>query len=189
MTAVDVADLPDGVNVYTAGGERVQHARRRFDGIVAAIGGPRETAGLADERTSDHPVHVVRSDQHFPGPLAPIVERLDRDDPFVGGHLKDRVGRRIEDRATRLHVLVAEFVDDLGARGGHVAQRRLADDRGERVDHVLRETLRIGRERDGRDDARHLPMTGDRILAAAPLAQSGDLRGRPGGRRDPLDRR
>ena len=71
------------------------------------------------------------------------------------------------------HVLGAELLDDLRPGGGLIAERRLAADAGELVDYFLRKAVGVGREGRLRDDARHLPVARDRVLALAAFAQAG----------------
>jgi len=72
----------------------------------------------------------------------------------------------------------AQLLDNFGARGRSVSERRLAGDARERVDDLGREAVRVGRKRHGGDDSGHLPMSGNRIFAAASLAKFCDARTR-----------
>ena len=97
--------------------------RGRRHGVVVAVGGARERAGRADERPRDHAPHFVRPAQDLARDLADAVQLGKRDHLFVRGDLEDAVGRGVDDGRARAHVLFAQFLDDLGARGRHVAQR------------------------------------------------------------------
>ena len=83
----------------------------------------------------------------------------------MGGDLEDRVGRRIQDRAAGPLMLLAQLGDDLGPRGGPVAERREPDDRGKALDDLEWKTLRVGRKGHLGDHPDHLPMPGDGVLA------------------------
>src|ERR671934_1470924 len=68
-------------------------------------------------------------------------------------------------------MLLAELLDDLRPRGRLVAENPAPGAVHEGVDHVVREALRVRRERRRRDDAHQLPMPGRRVLALRPLEQ------------------
>ena len=119
---------------------------------------------------------------------AAVVELLERDRLLVRGDLEDGVGRRVDDPLPRLLVLLAELLDDLGPGGGLVAEHAAARAVHERVDHLVREPVRIGRERCRRDDAHQLPVTGGRVLPLRPLEQPARDRRRVGLRRAALER-
>ena len=60
---------------------------------------------------------------------------------------------------------------------GSVAEHTVPGAVHEGVDHLVREPVRVRRERDRRDDAHHLPVTGRRVLALRALEQpAGDGR-------------
>ena len=98
-------------------------------------------AGRADERPRDDAAdaHAARRRARRRS------RRCDRApaigiDVFVRGDLEHAVGRRVDDRLARAHVLGAEPLDDLGARGGDVAERAATDAPLELGDHVRRES-------------------------------------------------
>ena len=157
-----------------------QHALGRRHGVIVAVGGARETAGRAGERARDHAAHFVRSAQNLARRLAHLVEFPERDHFLVRGDLEDAVGRGVDDGRAGAHVLDAEFLDDLGAGGGLVAQRTAADAAFEFAHHVRREAVRIERERLGEMNADHFPMAGGGVLAGR---RQGALAVGAGGRR------
>ena len=126
----------------------------------------------------------MRRSEHRPRSLTPVVEGRERNRFFVRGDLKDGVGAGIEDRPSRALMLFTETRDDLRPRGRDVPQRRDSADRGEALDHLSREALRIGWERNFRDNAGHLPMPRDGIFAARALAHAPDGGLRIGNRHD-----
>src|ERR1051325_1448536 len=69
-------------------------------------------------------------------------------------------------------MLFAELVEDDGAGGGLVAQGFAADAALVLADDLGRKAVRIGAEGIGDDEAHHLPMPGDRVLAVADLAHA-----------------
>ena len=102
----------------------------------------------------------------------------------MGGDLEHRVGRGVDDRLAGLQVLGAQLLDDLGARGGLVAEHAAADGLGEGVDHLGREAVGVGREGLVEDDPHHLPVAGGGVLAGRPLGHAAD---HGGGRVDGVD--
>ncbi len=175
------------MHAYTLSRQPVQGVRRGGHRVVLAVGGPAEGARHPQEGPSDDPVDLEGRHEHRPGPLAPVVEGAERHDLLVSGDLEDRVGRGVEDRAPGPHVLGAEPVDDLGARGRDVAEWFATGDRGERLDQLARKTVRKRRKGHLRSDTGHLPMTRDRVLAPGPLRKPGDKRLGRSRRRDPAD--
>ena len=99
------------------------------------------------------------------------VQLLERHRRLVRGDLEDRVGRGVDDPLARALVLLAEPLDDLGARGGDVADHAAPRGLRERVEQVLREAVGIGREGALGDDARELPVADRRVLALRALEQ------------------
>ena len=71
---------------------------------------------------------------------------------------------------------------------GLVAEHAAAGAVHERVDHVVREAVRVGRERRRRDDAHQLPVAGRRVLALRALEQPAGDRRRARLRRAALER-
>ena len=119
---------------------------------------------------------------------AAVVELLERDRLLVRGDLEDGVGGRVDDPLARLLVLLAELLDDLRPRRGLVAEHAAAGPVHERVDHVVREAVRVGRERRRRDDAHQLPVARRRVLALRALEQPAGDRRRARLRRAALER-
>ena len=179
VTAIDVADFSDGVHSDAGACQAVEDARRRLDRVVAPIRRSREGTRHAHERPSDHPVHVVRLNQHCSSSLAPLVQRRERYYLLVSRDLEYRVGRGVEYRPAGCDMFGPEPLDDLGPRCGHVAQWRLSGDPRELLNDLMRKAVGIGGEWHHGNDSRHLPMAGDRVFSAAAFAQSGDARGRP----------
>ena len=139
---------------------------------------PLVVPGRADERAGDHAADRVLAGQDLARDPAALVELLERNRLFVRRDLEDRVRRRVDDPLARELVLFAELLDDLRARGRLVAEHAAAGLVHERVDHIVREPLRIGRERRLRDRAHQLPVPGGRVLALRSLEQApGDGRG------------
>ena len=83
-------------------------------------------AARADEGPRDDAPDGVRAAQLLARDAAGGVQLVERDDLLVRGDLEDGVGRRVDDPLARPHVLVAEALDDLGARGRHVAEHAAA---------------------------------------------------------------
>ena len=145
--------------------------RNRGDSAVRV-----KRAGRADEGPRDHPAHFVRAAQNLARGLADLVQLPQRDHFFVRGHLENAVGRGVDDGRAGAHVLGAQFLDDLGAGSGLVAERAAADAALEFVHDLGRKAVR---DRAGTASSRwmpdHLPMAGGRVLAgrgqgAAPVS-------------------
>ena len=88
-----------------------------------------------------------------------------RNDRFMRGDLEYAVGRRIDNRPARSHVLFAEFFDNLRPRGRLVAERFAADARFERIHDFCWEAVRVDRKRLFEMNARHLPVARGGVLA------------------------
>jgi len=73
VPAINIADFSDGMDGDAALRQRVEHARRRLDGIIAPVCGPHEGAGPANKGPGNYTVDVVRRKQHRARALAPIV--------------------------------------------------------------------------------------------------------------------
>ena len=99
---------------------------------------------------------------------------------LVRGDLEDGVGGGVDDPLARALVLLAEPLDDLGARGGDVADHAAPGGRGEGVEQLLREAVGVGRERALGDDAGQLPVADGRVLALRALEQAAGHRRRRG---------
>ena len=185
----DVEDLPDAVHRAP----RVAHRREvvrtaRLQGEVVPVGRAFVVPRLADERAGDHAPNRMPAREDLAGDAAAVVELLERDRLLVGGDLEDRVGGRVDDPLAGPLVLFSELLDDLRSRGGPVADDPAARLVHERVDHLVREAMRVCRERGRRDHAHHLPVTRGRVLALRALHQSPGNCGRPGLRRAAFQR-
>ncbi len=104
-----------------------------------AVRRPDVVAGLADERPGDDAPDGVLAREDLARRAATVVELLERDRLLVRGDLEDGVGRRVDDPLSRSLVLLAELLDDLGARSRLVAEHSAGGAVHERVDHVVRE--------------------------------------------------
>src|SRR4029453_5417881 len=93
------------------------------------------------------------------------------------------------DRLAGAHVLLAELGDDLGARGGDVAEDLATDLLLERLDDLGREAVRVEREGFGQDDPGHLPVSGRRVLARRAFGEPAVRGSGFGARLDTLDPR
>src|ERR1700694_5301630 len=80
------------------------------------------TAARADERPRDDAPHVVRTAHHLSRDCADAPELFDRNDLLVRRDLKNGIGGRVDDRIAGAHVLLAELIEDDGARRRLVAE-------------------------------------------------------------------
>ena len=78
--------------------------------------------------------------------------------------MKDAVARGVHDGETRSNVLLAKFFDDLGSRGGLVADGLAADGAFERLDDFGREAVSVDRKCLRQPNPGHLPVPGGRIF-------------------------
>ncbi len=120
---------------------------------------------MGSEWPRDDAPHFVRSAQNVARGLTNLVQLPEGDDVFVGGDLKDAVGRGVDDRRPGPDVLLAEFRDDLRARRGLITERRAAGPAFELRHHVGREAVGVQREWLIEMDADHLPVTGSGVFA------------------------
>ena len=175
---VDVADLADGMHLVPGvSDQREVVGPARLEREVVAVRRPLVAAGRAGERPRDHATDRVLAGEDLARDPAPLVELLERDRLLVRRDLEDGVGRRVDDPLARLLMLLAELLDDVGARRRLVPEHAAARLVHERVDHVVREPVRVRRHRGRRDDAHQLPVARRRVLALRPFEQPpGDRR-------------
>src|SRR5450759_4076463 len=176
----DLADLADADHGHRALVQQVEirRAQRRQREVAAprrALVGARH----AGERARDHPPYGVGAAQDAARYLAPAVQLGYGHNVLVTGDLEDGIGRRVHDRPAARHMLVAELVDDAGARGREVAEHPAADGPCERLHHVRRKAVRVRRKRAFEDDAHHLPVAGGGVFAGAVLHEATIGRLRP----------
>ena len=179
----DVADLADRDDLASGARRALEEvAGQRRDGEVLAMGGAGEIGRRApDEGAGDDAPDRQRIAQ-APRDAADLVEPLQPERLLVRGDLEHRIGRGVADRLQRPQVLLAEFGDDLGARGVAIGRAPPAgcafsdQRRGQRLregGNGLREIAPGEVDRRARD----LPMARRRILAprgfdaVAPLAR------------------
>src|SRR5207237_852352 len=118
-----------------------------------------ECARRAYERARDDATDLVLAPQETARRLANLVEARQGHDLFVRGNLEDGIGGRVDDGLARADVLLAEFLDYLGAGG-----RVVAEDAGhsglrdEASDDVGRESVWVNGERAFEYDSGHLPV-------------------------------
>src|SRR5688572_4601257 len=90
-------------------------------GEIPTTNGPPEAAHLAIKGPCNDPRYPERPRQQLTSYSASRIQLLDRHYPFVSRHLKDGIGRGVDDPATRGHVLGTEFVEDGGSTRGSVS--------------------------------------------------------------------
>ena len=160
-----------------------QHALGRRHGVIVAIGGAREITGRAEEGTRDHAAHFMRTMQNLARCFANLVQLPKRNHFFMRGYLKNAIGRRVDDGRTGAHVLRAEFLNDLRARCGLVAERAAADARLEFAHDLGRKAVGVEREWLGEMNTRHFPVARGGVFAGrSQRAASECSRRRIGGR-------
>src|SRR5467141_3663114 len=162
---VDVVNLADAEDRHLALCQHIQqHGTRRLDRIIVAALGAPEISWRAGEGTRDDPADFVRSVEHFARDLAHAVKLRDGNHVFVRRNLEYAVARGINNWEPRAHMLLAQFLDNLGAGGGLVADRLAANLALKLLDHIARKALFVNRKGLSQPNARHLPMSSGRVL-------------------------
>ncbi len=127
LAGEDVRDLADGVHAHPGLAKPLEVVRpRRQQREVVPVWRPLVGARLALERPRDHTADRVLACEQPAGRAAGRVQLLERHRLLVGRDLKHAVGGRVDDPASGALVLLAEQLDDLGARGGDVADHAAA---------------------------------------------------------------
>src|SRR5581483_2037381 len=183
----DVADLADAVHLDAGLAHEREVVRTPWhEREVMPVRRARVVARLANERSRNDAADGVLAREDLARVAAGLVELFERHGLLVRRDLEDGVGRGVHDPLARLLMLLAELEDDVRPR------RRLVPDHAapglvhERVDDVVREAVRIRRERLSGDDAHQLPVAGGRVLALRTLDQPAGDGGRTGLRRAAL---
>src|ERR1022692_4635482 len=121
--------------------------------------------------------------QNLTGGFADFVELPQRDHFFVRGHLENTVGGSVNDGRTGAHVFRAEFLNDLSAGGGLVAERMAPDAPLEFLHDFRRKAVWAKRKWLFEMDAHHFPMAGGGVLPGrSQRASAVSTGGRRGGR-------
>ena len=120
---------------------------------------------ITGKRARDHPadVHIMQNRRHVP---AQAQEPLQPEMLFMRRNLKHAVSRRVTDRPAGLDMLVAQLVNDRGARGMFVAQYAV---NASRLRNKMRQRCR---------EARHcifkvMPVPGHRHAGKFPVTRRG----------------
>src|SRR5690606_1639132 len=185
-TGEDVLDLSHAVDASVVSAEEIEEVRLgRRKAVAPAI---RRALDLSlpasDERSRDH-----AADSDSLGELArgstDLVEPFEAESGLGGGDLKHAVRRCVDDRLAGAQVLLAQIIEDLGSRGGPVAQvARQVILGAPHAKKRLRESLRKDRKGLVEDDARDLPIAGHPVLPGGDLLQDAEGRDRRGGWRE-----
>ena len=93
------------------------------------------------------------------------------------GHLKDAVGGSVDDRFAGAHVLLAQFLDDLGSGRRAIAERAAPDAALELLHDLGRKAVREQRKWFRKMDAHHFPMPGGGVFARRRQRASAECRG------------
>src|SRR6266511_807048 len=173
----DLAHLADRVDAASGVADQAEVVGSpRLERVVMAPVGALVITRLARKGTRDDPSDGVLSGEDLAGDPAGVVELLRRDSLLVRRELEDGVRRGVDDPLSRLLVLLAELLDDLGPRRGPVAENAAAGAMHERIDHVVRKAVRIGRKRLRSHDSHQLPMARRRVLSLRAFDQAAGRR-------------
>ncbi len=174
LVRIDVGDLADADHLPARRDELVEHrvrVRRRRQ-VAAVARAYIRVRTVPDERTRNNAADLVLIDE-FPRDVTKRIQPVEAERLFVRGDLEHAVGRGVEDRLARAHVLVAEFGDDRRAR--RVAVTEIAGQiraLHERIEQFRREgVLPVGKVAPV-EHYRHtgdLPVPARRVLAAREL--------------------
>src|SRR5215216_589730 len=134
--------------------------------VVAVLVLPLVGARFPVEGTGDDPFNhdLTLADEHLVGLLGGLIQLIERDHAGMRGDLEDGVSGGVEDPGSRLLLLGAELLYDLGPRGRPVSYDGAPRLVLEATQHVLWEAFRIGRERVFEHEAHHLPVACKRGL-------------------------
>ena len=99
---------------------------RRLQRKIVTVGGALEAAGLTHKGTGDDPTHAVLALKLGSCNATVFIQLLRGYDVLVGSNLEHRIRRGIDDEISRLHVLLAEFLNDRCAGPGGVCQNTSA---------------------------------------------------------------
>src|SRR4029079_10542051 len=123
----DVADLADAVNGLAGLAHERQVVRPlRLQREVMPVRRPLVVPGLADEGPRDHTPHPMLASQDLARDPTALVQLLEGNRLPMRRALEDGISRRVDDPLARPLVLLAELLDDLGARGRLVAEHAAA---------------------------------------------------------------
>ena len=168
----DLIDLADSGDLHPTLGQQIEIGRARGgEREILAIGGARERPRRAGERARYDARDRMGAAQDLAGDRTIAVELLQRHHLDVAGDLEHAVRRRVDDGPPGDHVLPAKLRDDLGARGGFVAQHIAPDPPAERTQHLFGETIGIHREGPGGDHPHVLPVAVGGVLTGGELGQ------------------
>ena len=120
---------------------------------------------FAGERAGYDATDAMFAVQNSAGDFAIAVQFMNRYDIFMRSDLKNAVGRGVNDELSGFDMLFAVVFDNFCAGVGFVAKNFSAGFFDKFVDNILRETIRLCRERFGRNDASYFPMTYRRVFA------------------------
>ena len=131
-----------------------------------------------DKRAGDHAGKGVIAGQDLAGDPAVSVQFIDRNDLFVSGDLEDAVCGGVNDQISGPHMFFTEFIEDRCAGGNTVAEDAAAGLFPEGFQNDFAESVRIGRERFGADNAGDLPVADRGVFPRGKLMQAGKSAGR-----------
>jgi len=172
-TTEDIVDLADAVDSQASLCRTVQQRwPMGLHGEVPPVLGPLEAPRLPHERPGDDPPHRVLPHQEPTSDAAPLVEPVHRRHVAVRGHLEDAVSRCVDDRAAGPKMLLAESLDDLGARSGHVTENSAPYRRLESPYERCRESVGVGGEGCLNHEPHQLPVPRGGVLPRGPLTET-----------------
>ena len=137
------------------------------------MGGPSSRAAPRCARTGphagewprDHTADRMLAGQRLAHLTADLIERVGLQDIYVGGDLEHRILTRVDDQVAAADVRSAEVLDRLDPVVWPVAEDPAAAGGAHRLDHVHRESIRVGGHPRGCEHAHQLPVPRAGVLA------------------------
>ena len=169
----NIIDLADRDHIKPRVLQEVERGlvRRHERKVVAARGALERVFALKRARNDAPDAVLALAD--FARQLAVAVQLLDRHNALVRGDLQNAVRRGVNNQLAGPDVFPAVVGDDLRAGIGLVAEDAAPPCGREFLQKLLRKTVREGGHWLLRNDAAHLPVSDDGILAAGALGHAG----------------
>ena len=170
----NIVDLAHGNGIQSCFLYRIQEGfSRRLQREIVPVGSTLIAAALPYKGAGDHPANTVPALQDLPGCAAICVQLLRRNHILMGGDLKHRIRRGIHDQVSGTDMLIAVLLNNRCPGPGGICQHAPAGCLTERLQHFLRETIGIGRQRIRRNQTGDLPVADGGVLTHGRFRQTG----------------
>src|SRR5262249_21428395 len=142
-----------------------QHGLRWIHRVIVATRSSFEISRRSFEWSCDHPADTVFSVEKLPRNFAHAIKLWNRDYAFMCGDLKYAVARGVHDREAGPYMLFTQFLDDLRAGSGFVAECFVANLFFKSVHDFRRESMFVNGESLIQPDTSHFPVPGGSVLS------------------------